>query len=307
MKPQDDFMHDYPKNLESAWKENWYFNFIDRRNRAWGINHISLMRHTQKGRFTAIHVVDDEILPYTNVIDIEDLKGTSDGTLTFEFIEPFQKFRVAFNGPSHQLEIQLDALFPVFNYGKGRESEENRALSVEHYRQALVARGTLTQGGRTRPIACVCDRDHTWGYRDEGMLTGWNWVGVYFPNRTVNLNRILMGEHAIGAGYVSRKEGNFRVTRVEVEGTRFADDAPVSAIYTGYDQEGRVLARVRSEMFSTLRMPMPLTDAKKIMMFHENFAEFTDLETGEKADGVDEYCLNPDEPYHEKPGVWAGP
>jgi len=137
------------------------------------------------------------------------------------------------------------------------------------------------------------------------MLTGWNWVGVYFPDRTVNLHRILMGEHTFAAGYVSTAQGNVPVVRLEVEGTRFLDGGPVSAVYTGYDRQGRILARVRSEMFSTLRMPMPLTDARKVMMLHENFAEFTDMETGEKGDGIDEYLINPDEPYHEKPGASA--
>ena len=39
------------------------------------------------------------------------------------------------------------------------------------------------------------------------------------------------------------------------------------------------------------------------MIIYENFVEFTDLETGEKGHGVDEYLLNPNEPYHENPGV----
>ncbi|MEW6442232.1 MAG: hypothetical protein AB1640_14945 [bacterium] len=309
MDPRDEGIHDYPKDLETAWKENWYFNFIDRKNRAWGINHISLMRHTNQGRFTAIHVVDDEILPYSNLMDIENLRETADGKLRFEFPEPFKKFRVSFSGPWHQVEIEYEALFPAHDYGKSEEGREggNRALSVRHYRQALRARGELTKDGRTRPIECVCDRDHTWGYRDEGLLTGWNWVGVYFPDRTINLHRILMGGRAFAAGYVSTARGNTPVVRLEVEGTRFVDGGPVSAVYTGYDRQGRVLAKVSSAMFSTLRMPMPRTDADRVMMLHENFAEFTDLRTGEKCEGIDEYLIHPDEPYHERPGEPARP
>ena len=300
MEAKDEFIHDYPRDLDSPWKENWYFNFIDRKNRAWGINHISLMRHTNKGRFTAIHVVDEEIIPYSNVIDIEGLAETSDGRLTFAFLEPFRRFHVTFNGPRHRLALDYDALFPAFDYGKRHEDDRNRALSVDHYRQAVVARGTLTKDGATRPIECVCDRDHTWGYRDEGMLTGWNWVGAYFPARTVNFHRILVGEHAFASGYVSTAEGNARVARLEVEGTRFEDQAPLSAVYTGYDREGRVLARLRTEMFSRLCLPM---QDKEDRIIYENFAELTDLETGEKGHGVDEYLLNPHEPYHEKPGL----
>jgi hypothetical protein len=243
MEPRDEFIHDYPRALDSPWKENWYFNFIDRKNGAWGINHISLMRHTNKGRFTAIHVVDDEIIPYSNLIDIGNLKETTDGTLTFEFIQPFEQFRITFNGPLHQLDLKFEALFPPFDYGKRDDEDRNKALSVQHYRQALVARGTLTKEGKTRPIECVCDRDHTWGYRDESMLTGWNWVGAYFPARTVNFNRILIREHAFAAGYVSKGEGNTRVTRLEVESTRFVDQAPLHGIRQGRSRPGQAQDR----------------------------------------------------------------
>ena len=63
--PEAEYVHnDYPRDEERAWKENWYFNFIDREHNAWGINHISLERHKQTGRFSAFHVVDGEILMY---------------------------------------------------------------------------------------------------------------------------------------------------------------------------------------------------------------------------------------------------
>jgi hypothetical protein len=30
MEAGDELIHAYPDNLDSPWKENWYFNFIDR-------------------------------------------------------------------------------------------------------------------------------------------------------------------------------------------------------------------------------------------------------------------------------------
>ena len=122
-------MHEYPKHVDTPWKENWYFNFIDREHMAWGINHISLMRHTQMGRFTAVHVVDDEILPYSNLIPIGDLRETTDGVLSFEIIEPFKRCRVTFNGPWHQVELEYEALFPAFYYGAPDQNADERALS----------------------------------------------------------------------------------------------------------------------------------------------------------------------------------
>ena len=48
IKPGDEYFHgDYPRNITDIWKENWYFNFIDLNNKAWGYNHFSLRRDNQ--------------------------------------------------------------------------------------------------------------------------------------------------------------------------------------------------------------------------------------------------------------------
>ncbi len=301
--PKEEFIHDYPDDLEkdTPWKENWYVNFIDRENQAWGINHISLMRNINKGRFSAVHVIDNQIIPYSNVIDISDLKETSDGNLTWEVIEPFKKFRFTFSGPQHSVDINYDALFPEYRYPSPKGDQ--KVMAVEHYRQAVTAKGTITKDGKTRNFECVCDRDHTWGYRNEGALTGWNWVGAYFPDRTINFNRILIREHAFAAGYVSTAEGNVTVARLEPKNTVIKDGAPVSAEYTGFDKDGNVLARIKTELFSPLRLPMQ--DKENTTIF-ENFVEITDLDTGEKGLGIDEYLIKSIDEYHENPGISAG-
>jgi hypothetical protein len=299
MDPKDEFIHDYPKDLDTPWKENWYFNFVDRKNRAWGINHISLDRSVQQGRFSAIHVVDEQVLPYSNIIDIKDLKETSDGNLTIEFIEPFKKFRVAFNGPMHQLDLIYEAHFEPFHFGVPKIAEENKALSVQHYRQSLIAKGTITVEGETREVESYCDRDHTWGYRNEGLLTGWNCCHAYFPDKTLIIFRHLIGEFAFGSGYLSTAEGNTRVTRVEVEDTNFVDGAPVSSIFKGYDRDGRLLGKLKSGKFSVLTLPM---EGEGVVVY-ENFSEFEDLESGEIGIGVDEYLINQNAEYHQRPGI----
>ena len=300
MEEKDEYIHqDYPKDLKAPWKENYYFNFVDRKNRAWGIHHISLMRLTQQGRFSALYIVDDEVLPYSNLIDIENLEETSDGTLSIKIVEPFKKYKVTFNGPNHQMDLDYEARFPAFDFGRPRETEES-PLSVQHYRQSLIAKGTLTKDGKSRPIQSFCDRDHTWGYRNEGMITGWNCCHAYFENKTLIIFRTLFGQYAFGSGYLSTKEGNTRIVRTEVVDTQFVNGMPISSIFTGYDKDGNVLGKLKSEKFSTLFLPMGEEGGGAVV--HENFSEFTDLETGEKGDGVDEYLINPNEEYHENPG-----
>jgi len=293
MDPRDESAHEYPKPLGAHWKENWYFNFIDRANNAWGINHISLMRHVQKGRFSAFHVVDNEVLMYSNLIDIDDnLEELTDGKLKFDFIEPFKRFRVTFNGPLHQVDIAYDARFEAFDYGGNRPPKpgRERAMAVNHYEQALLATGTVTKGGRTRNIQCLGHRDHSWGYRNESNVTGWNWIAVQFKDKTINMSRVVIGEAFMGSGFVSNSDGNSRMTRVNVEDTKYESRLPISSVFTGWDKLGRVW-KLRSEKFSGLALPMD--EKQKGVIVFENFAEYTNIETGESGYGIDEYLINP--------------
>lgn len=292
MEAREEGIHDYPRPLQSHWKENWYFNFIDRKNRAWGINHISLLRLTQQGRFSAFHVVDEEVLLYSNLIDLtEDFQELSDGKLRFEFLEPFQKFRVTFQGPRHQVEINYRARFAVFDYARARRPGKDQALALNHYEQALWAQGRIIKDGKTRAIDCFGHRDHSWGYRNESKVSAWNWAAVQFEDKTINLSRVMIGPAFMGQGFVSTAEGNLRLTRVTVAETRFENQAPCSSLFTGYDEAGRVW-KLRSEKFSGLFLPMK--EKGRGAVIYENFADYTLLDTGEKGIGIDEYLLNPD-------------
>jgi len=298
MEHQDELIHDYPKPLDAHWKENWYFNFIDRKNNAWGINHISLLRLHQQGRFSAFHVVDNEVLLYSNLIDLsDDFQELSDGKLRFEFIEPFKKFRVTFNGPRHQVEIAYEKRFEVFDYAQGRKPGKDKALALNHYEQALLATGTITKGGKTRTIECFGHRDHSWGYRNESKVTGWNWVAVQFADKTINLSRVIIGKAFMGQGFISTAEGNTRVVRVNIEGTKYENKVPTSSVFTGIDEKGKTW-KLKSEKFSGLFLPMK--EKGKGVVVHENFADYTLLDTGDKAVGIDEYLINPE---MESPGT----
>lgn len=292
MDPIDEKVHEYPKPLGAHWKENWYFNFIDRERNAWGINHISLMRHIQKGRFSAFHVVDNEVLMYSNLIDIEDnLKDLTDGKLRFEFIEPFKRFRVTFNGPIHQVDLSYDARFEAFDYGGGRPAKPGRdkSMALNHYEQALSVKGAITKGGKARSIECLGHRDHSWGYRNESSVSGWNWIAVQFKDKTINMSRVVIGEAFMGSGFVSMSDGNSRITRVSVEDTKFDNKLPASSVFTGSDKQGRTW-KLKSEKFSGLALPMD--EKNKGVIVYENFAEYTNLDTGEKGVGIDEYLIN---------------
>ena len=50
----------------------------------------------------------------------------------------------------------------------------------------------------------------------------------------------------------------------------------------------------KSERFSKLYLPMTGKKAKAGVHIFENFSVFTDLESGQKGVGIDEYLINPE-------------
>ncbi len=292
MEARDEYIHDYPKPLDSHWKENWYFNFIDKPNNAWGINHVSLMRHRRQGRFSAFHVVDGEVLMYSQMIDIEDkMDELTDGKLKFEFLEPFKKFRLTFDGPRHKVELNYAARFPIFDYAMAKRHKPGKAASMEHYEQALTCEGSIEKDGKERKISCLGHRDHSWGYRNESKVTAWNWVAIQMEDKTANLYRAVIGKAFIGSGFISSAEGNKRIVRMNVENTDFENGVPSGSRYHGVDEDGGAW-KFESKKFSGLFLPMK--EKGEGVVIHENFADFVNLETGQKGVGIDEYLINPD-------------
>jgi hypothetical protein len=292
LEPKDESVHDYPRPLDSPWKENWYFNFIDKKSGAWGVNHFSIERHKSRCRFSAFHVVDGEVLIYSNLVPAgEGFRELDDGKLKAEFIEPFQKFRLTFTGPRHRVELDYAARFGVFDYAMGKAQKPGKSgrAAMEHYEQALFAKGKVEKDGKKKEIDCFGHRDHSWGYRNESKVTAWNWVAVQFADKTVNLYRAVIGQAFIGSGFISNASGNTRIVRMNVEDTKFENKAPVSSVYAGTDQSGKVW-RLKSQKFSSLYLPMK--EKGDGVVIHENFSDYEDLETGEKGVGIDEYLIN---------------
>lgn len=290
-----DYIHqNYPRQKSKPWKENWYFNFIDRANNAWGINHISLQRHIQKGRFMAMHVIDGKTVPYINEIDLTDnFSEISDGNFRVEITKPHQKFQLTFKGPEHSVNLTYDARFGVFDYekqGKDDGFKDEETLALEHYEQAMHVSGTITMGGKSRPISCLGHRDHSWGYRNEENISGWNWIAAQFPSQTINLYQLIVeGAEDVQSGFISQKDGNTGVREFKIISTEWDESkAPVSSIYEFIDEKDRVQTLL-SKKFSGIFLPINDKGAGT----HEIFAEFTLKETGEKGEGVDEHLINP--------------
>ncbi len=294
IKPEDDFCHeDYPRNITDIWKENWYFNFVDLEKKAWGYHHFSLRRDTQRGIFRAMHVVDDIPLIYENEIDLDQrCVKVDDGALSFEIVNPHKKHRVIFNGPKHRVDLLYEARFGLVDSRDGEKpgASNDKRLHIEHYEQAMFVAGTMTKEGETRSLSCLGHRDHSWGFRNEELIVGWNWIAIQFPERTFCFAKARITEDfSIGRGHISDRDGNTKILKVEVASTgRDADSVPTGSKYVLEDAEGRTWT-IDSKRFSHISLPMK---EKKGGVVHENFSTFFLEESNDTGVGIDEYMEN---------------
>ena len=234
--------------------------------------------------------MDDTPLIYENEIDIdEECRSVSDGTLSFEILEPHQKHRVMFQGPNHRIDLNYRARFGLVDSGsdEDRGSSGSKRLHIEHYEQSMFVTGKLTKEGHTRPLDCLGHRDHSWGFRNEELIQGWNWIAIQFPERTFSFAKAKITEQfAVDRGHISDGNGDVNIIKIRVLSTGRDDQGvPTGSVYQLEDAQNRTWT-VTSNRFSNISLPMK---EKKGGVVHENFSTFLIEESNETGIGADEY------------------
>lgn len=293
----DEFLHlGYPLDLEHEWKENYYFNFVDAEAKASGIIHFSIRRKAKKAAFTVKGSLDGDFLSYTNVIAwppepgvTSEQRVVSDGKMSLEIIEPHRQHRVTLQSEKLSLDLSYKARFTVYQYAHD-DSVDDKSMNVEHYEQGMSVEGEISAGGKQIDINCLAHRDHSWGFRNETTVGGWNWIAVQFPSSTLNFSQVRRhGLPDLEQGFISTDSGNRKVTAVEVVSVNNDEEGkPVGGRYVITLEDGSTMTFV-AEMFDRVVLPVGRDGTT---VYYENFSHFTHEESGERGTGIDEHMVN---------------
>ncbi|SDU04261.1 hypothetical protein SAMN05216296_1440 [Pseudomonas pohangensis] len=298
----DEFLHlGYPKGSQAPWKENYYFNFCDRKANALGIIHASLQRDKGVLTIRTHQVLDGKQFNYVNTLAWPPGVGArseqvvlTDGALGIEVLEPFNAHRIQLTHDELSMTLNYRKRFEAFDYPDAHSPAEglpeaDKAMDVKHYEQGMTVEGTIDFNGKRYEINCLGHRDHTWGFRDESGLRGWNWVAMQGENSSINLTQVRRRDWAnTEMGFISYTDKALAVTAVEVADIRYNElQEPVVTRYAVTLEDDS-----RLHITATRFTRMFLDDPKRNgVIFHENFSEFVIEETGEKGVGVDEHML----------------
>ncbi len=297
---KDEFKHDFG-SFPPHHNESWYFNFIDRPKNVFLITRWSFEMHDNRSLVMFVLIIDGKILTYFRDISLKDMPDNweFDKRVKYYCVKPMQQWRVTFEDKKVKLDVTFDARFQVFNYlseGYPIDAIEEYGIELldmaaqQHYEQGMKATGTLylKETDETRKIHCLGHRDHSWGTRDWVGIDRWYWISAQFEDRTVNITRVEFRGKILHNGFISSKNGNIAIKKIEVT-TKTKEDGktPLSSTFILKDENGTKHSIISNTIF-TLHMPVPVKEG-----FTEVYEQITTFKfEGKEGDGITEYLIS---------------
>lgn len=297
---KDEFMHDFD-TFPPHHNESWYFNFIDGKNAVYLITRWSMEMHDKKSRIMLILLVDGKSYVYLNDIPLEEMPDNweFDSKVKYYCIEPMKQWKLTFEDKKFKLDVNYDALYPVFNFNSVIDPiallekfgvEILDVAAQQHYEQAMQVTGTLTikKTGETRNINCHGHRDHSYGTRDWIHIDGWNWAGGKCEDEYISISRVNVLGKVFVNGFIATKNGNIAVKNVEVS-TRTKNDGktPISSKFIVTDKNGKKRTLITNTIHS-LHLPLPSKEG-----LTEIFEQIVSFKLdNKKGDGISEYLIS---------------
>ncbi|MHA1785233.1 MAG: DUF7064 domain-containing protein [Candidatus Helarchaeota archaeon] len=304
---KDELMHEFPAYPEHH-NESWYFNFIDFNANVHMVARIGFEMGKKRAVTMLLLVADGKSIPYLDVLPLEKMPDKiGRKKLSFECIEPFKKWRITAKHRKFEIDVISEARFPVFNYMDGEDPIELlEKFGVEmldvaaqfHYEQGMKITGEVIlkkkdETGKkiqeVRKINCLGHRDHSWGTRDWVNIDKWNWISAQFDDRTINIARVEVFNKIIHSGFVSTKEKNVLVKKVDVDTTfGYKNDpkCPASSKFTIETSEETFELVSKTQKSLDLKRP----SENGLTQIYEQIVKF---EMGDKiGTGISEYMMS---------------
>lgn len=312
--PDDDFPHAVPEAPSLIWKENWVIEGLDLENSVAVMFHFSMRPADGEGIFSAKAQGPDIRIRSVNRHPIgatlDDMRPVTDGSTTFEVIEPKKRFGLRHDGPDGTMDLVFTGRFEPFDFADGPKPAGTSmvgpiGLSVfpfNHYEQSLAFSGTIIpkkgpRAGETVEISGWGLRDHSWGWRNDFGFRRHHWLCANFEDRYVQgsaMTEVFYPEEKFG-GFVSRATGNDPVSRVVADDPYWLDDPeePFGAFerdatytVTTVGGETHVIAAHLSDAVAKLYLNARSADRSKVYQDCVIFCRFTDETTGEAGNGL---------------------
>lgn len=312
--PADDYPHPVPPQAFMVWKENWVFPAIDTEHRVAILFHFSLRPAHGEGIFTAKFAIDGEEHRYVGRSpvprDLTSLRPVADDRLSFEVVEPGQRFHITYASDELDADVTFTARFPAYDFADGLKAPGSSVLGdlgrsvfpFHHYEQGLLHEGRLNlktgpRAGTVIEVSGYANRDHSWGWREDLTFDHHHWICASFDDRFIEGAVMEESSYAGGekqGGWVSTTAGNDPVREVDTSDAYWLEagtplpplDRDVRyRLTTVGGQVATVVAHVASD-YGRLYLDARSADRTKVYQDVQIFCDYTLEETGQKGAGV---------------------
>lgn len=312
--PSDDFPHPVPPQAFMIWRENWVFPAVDTANRTSSLFHFSLRPSQGEGIFTAKFCIDGDERRYVGRSpvpkDLTELVPVRNDRVTFEVLEPGQRFRCTYTGDDLDADITYTARFAPFDFSDGPMAPGESVLGdlgrhvfpFHHYEQSLWHEGRLSvksgkRAGETIEVSGYANRDHSWGWRDDLTFRRHHWICASFDDRYLQGTMFDETHYPAGpkfGGWFSTAGGNDPVSHVDTSEAYWQEPGqPLPVIdrdvryrlRTVGGQQATVVAHVSGD-YGRLYLNARSPDRTQIYQDVQIFCDFTLTDTGQRGSGV---------------------
>ncbi len=211
---KDDHAHEPDAKL--AWRESYYFNWVDLKRGISGFSTVGLLPNANKREFVFALFYDNERETYweepDGAIPTDFRNSLSFDRLSFEMIEPLKEWRIKYILDHLEVDIKWKARFPAYDFGGGSGTSWNG-----HFEQSGFVEGSIKLP--TGPILAFKgygERDKSWGSRDW-HIEAWYAFHAQFKDISFGLRRDQVKGEFVVSGGISTVDGHVPIEKVDVD------------------------------------------------------------------------------------------
>ncbi|MEJ2295421.1 MAG: hypothetical protein P8Y23_11735 [Candidatus Lokiarchaeota archaeon] len=233
LRDSDEYLH-IPTD-EVKWRESYYFNWVDLKNKISGFSTIGIVPNEEKREFVFFLFLPDRNEIYYKEPSLEKYDKNvntmlREKRLKYIMIEPFKKWQIRYMSRKLTFNLVFETRFPVYDFGI-----DTSASWHQHFEASGRILGTISfKDGEKIEIKGCGQRDKSWGYRDWHQFDKWYAGHFQFKTWSCTFRKDIIKNSFDLSGHISNNSGNIALKKVTIETIQSKDQfkSPISAIYT---------------------------------------------------------------------------
>jgi hypothetical protein len=287
---RDELLH-HP-TTESKWRESYYFNWVDLKNKVSGFSTIGITPNEKKRELVLALFIDNQVEVYYQEPTIEKHRSDAnamlrDGKLAYKLIRPLKEWQITYVSRKLKFELNFKTRFPTYNFATDSSGSWHR-----HFEASGIISGSIQYAdGTSRNLEGYGQRDKSWGQRDWFEFDKWFAGQFQFRNWTCAFRKDHIRNRTDLSGYIASKEGSCPLAEMVIETANDTDrfSTPLSSKYVFADEKGNkhIVESERIGKNTYFRFARSFPDGYTELF--EQMVIMKDKDTGEIGSGMAEY------------------